>query len=128
MPVMNFQIEANPCGRVLYTGKITSVRRCVSVGGYTEGAVTLKPISLDEQEYGDEAVSETREMRLPFQNEYLFAEMIAPGTPIDKRGEVLCTVPELISLVGTDGYALGTQDLRYGTRVSVIAFAAHPHW
>jgi DUF917 family protein len=100
----------------------------VSAGGYTEGLVRLKPIDAEEQEYGDEVTTETREMRLPFQNEYLYAELIEPGQSIDKRGEIICTVPDLISLIGTDGYALGTQDLRYGVRVSVVAFTAHPHW
>lgn len=125
------QIEANPSGRVLYTGKIVHVHRYVSAGGYTEGSVRLKPLSEDEQEYGDAVGAERREMVLPFQNEYLYAELVEPGTAsaADRpRGEILCTVPDLISLVGTDGYALGTQDLRYGVRVSVVAFVAHPHW
>jgi DUF917 family protein len=123
-------MEANPSGRVLYTGKIISVHRYVSPGGYTEGSVRLKPISADEKEHGDNDVvsDEMREMRLPFQNEYLYAELIQPGQPADVRGRILCTVPDLISLIGTDGYALGTQDLRYGVRVSVVAFTAHPHW
>lgn len=86
------------------------------------------PISADEQEYGDDSASETREMRLPFQNEYLYAELLEPGSAPNVRGEILCTVPDLISLIGTDGYALGTQDLKYGVRVSVVAFTAHPHW
>ena len=103
----------------------------MSAGGYTEGSVRLKPLSEDEQEYGDAVGTETREMVLPFQNEYLYAELVEPGQASKAgrpRGEILCTVPDLISLVGTDGYALGTQDLRYGVRVSVVAFVAHPHW
>lgn len=107
------------------------VHRYVSAGGYTEGSVRLKPLAEDEQEYGDAVSAETREMVLPFQNEYLYAELVQPGeaSKADRpRGEILCTVPDLISLVGTDGYALGTQDLRYGVRVSVVAFVAHPHW
>lgn len=129
--VLNYlilQLEANPSGRVLYTGKIISVQRHVSAGGYTEGMVQLKPIGSEEQEYGDNALIETRHMRLPFQNEYLYAELFEPGQSVEKEGEILCTVPDLISLVGADGYALGTQDLRYGVRVSVVAFTAHPHW
>lgn len=126
------QVEANPSGRVLYTGKIVQVQRYVSAGGYTEGSVRLKPLSADEQEYGEDVSPETREMVLPFQNEYLYAELVEPGEASSKpgraRGEILCTVPDLISLVGSDGYALGTQDLRYGVRVSVVAFVAHPHW
>ncbi|KXJ86069.1 hypothetical protein Micbo1qcDRAFT_219929, partial [Microdochium bolleyi] len=121
-------IVTNPSGRVLYTGKIVSLTRHVSSGGYTEGLVELKPIGADEQEYGDASSPEARHMRLPFQNEYLYAELFEPGQPVDKRGEIMCTVPDLISLVGTDGYALGTQDLRYGVRVTVVAFTAHPHW
>lgn len=125
------QVEANPSGKVLYTGKIVNVHRYVSSGGYTEGSVRLKPLSEDEQEYGDEISAERREMVLPFQNEYLYAELVDPeevSNPSRKYGEILCTVPDLISLVGTDGYALGTQDLKYGVRVSVVAFVAHPHW
>ncbi|EXJ83126.1 hypothetical protein A1O1_06745 [Capronia coronata CBS 617.96] len=123
-------IVTNPSGRVLYTGKIVSVHRYISAAGYTEGTVRLKPISSEEQEYGDAAttMTETRDMILPFQNEYLYAELVAPDAEKGSRGEILCTVPDLISLVGTDGYALGTQDLRYGVRVSVVAFVAHPHW
>lgn len=130
-------MEANPSGRVLYTGKIISLTRHVSARGYTEGLVELKPIGADEREYGDSTSSsspssssshsETRHMRLPFQNEYLYAELFDPSQP-QQGGEIMCTVPDLISLVGTDGYALGTQDLRYGVRVTVVAFTAHPHW
>ncbi|KAJ9137866.1 Hydantoin utilization protein A [Pleurostoma richardsiae] len=126
--IMEAIMGANPSGRVLYTGKIVSVIREVSAGGYTEGRVRLKPIASDEQEYGDTAQAETRDMILPFQNEYLYAELVDPTAGKDAKGEILCTVPDLISLVGTDGYALGTQDLRYGVRVSVVAFVAHPHW
>lgn len=125
------QIEANPSGRLLYTGKIVNVHRYVSAGGYTEGSVRLKPLSENEQEYGDEISAECREMVLPFQNEYLYAELVDPeevSKSSRKYGEILCTVPDLISVVGTDGYALGTQDLKYGVRVSVVAFVAHPHW
>lgn len=126
--IMASIIAANPSGRVLYTGKIVSVIRDISAGGYTEGRVRLKPIASDEQEYGDSVQKETRELVLPFQNEYLYAELVDPKAEKGAKGEILCTVPDLISLVGTDGYALGTQDLRYGVRVSVVAFVAHPHW
>lgn len=105
-----------------------SVNRYISDGGYTEGTVRLKPISSDELEYGDTASMEKRDMVLPFQNEYLYAELVDPDAPKGTKGEILCTVPDLISLIGSDGYALGTQDLRYGVRVSVVAFVAHPHW
>lgn len=127
--VMQAIISANPSGRVLYRGKIVSVLRYVSKAGYTEGKVRLKALSGDDQEYGEAAMTETRDMVLPFQNEYLSAELVRPGEEAeDGSREIVCTVPDLISLCGTDGYALGTQDLRYGVRVSVVAFVAHPHW
>ena len=64
-------------------------------------------------------------MFLPFQNEYLYAALQDPGSG---KEDIVCTVPDLISLIGTDGYALGTQDIKYGVRVTVVAFVAHPHW
>lgn len=67
-------------------------------------------------------------MFLPFQNEYLYAGLREPNDPDGKNQEILCTVPDLISLIGSDGYALGTQDIKYGVRVTVVAFVAHPHW
>ena len=101
-----------------------NVRRYVSSGGYSEGSVRLKMISSEEREYGEEDVSETRDMVLPFQNEYLYAGL----QNSDGTEEVLAMVPDLISLIGQDGYALGTQDIKYGVRVNVVAFVAHPHW
>jgi DUF917 family protein len=139
--IMAAIVAMHGSGKVLYTGKIVHVHRYVSQAGYTEGSVRIQPIASEEQEYGDTAISaqEQRHMVLPFQNEYLLAEMVDPGVSnaaineaVEKKtllgGEVVCTVPDLISLVGTDGYALGTQDVRYGVRVSVLAFVAHPHW
>ncbi|KAM0420343.1 hypothetical protein ACHAPT_011885 [Fusarium lateritium] len=116
-------LRANPCGRLLYTGKIIDVRRFVSDGGYTEGSVRLRAIGAEEREVGETTCTETRDMVLPFQNEYLYAAL-----QDGKQEEVICTVPDLISLIGMDGYALGTQDIKYGLRVNVMAFVGHPHW
>lgn len=78
----------------------------------------------EEKEYGESTVAETREMVLPFQNEYLYAGLQNE----DGSEEILATVPDLISLLGSDGAALGTQDIKYGLKVNVVAFVAHPHW
>ncbi|KAF2773044.1 hypothetical protein EJ03DRAFT_387343 [Teratosphaeria nubilosa] len=137
-------LQASPSGKVLYTGKIVHVHRYISPGGYTEGHVRLKPIGSEEREFGDATIAdggESRDMFLPFQNEYIIASLIPSETPNrrldsgvshDSRkrvpeGEIVAMVPDLISLVGTDGYALGTQDLRYGVRVSVVSLVANPH-
>lgn len=66
-------------------------------------------------------------MTIPFQNEYLYAALSdADGSESSQR--VVCTVPDLISILGQDGEAIGSQDLRYGLRVNVIALPAHPLW
>lgn len=63
---------------------------------------------------------------IPFQNEFLYAAYTdASGS---EEGEIVCTVPDLISILGQDGEAIGSQELRYGLRVSVIAMPAHPLW
>lgn len=72
---------------------------------------------------GETVFNETRDMVLPFQNEYLYAALVDG----DKE-EIVCTVPDLISLIGMDGYALGTQDIKYGLRVNVMGFVGHKHW
>lgn len=66
-------------------------------------------------------------MVIPFQNEYLYAALgDSKGSKESQR--VVCTVPDLISILGQDGEAIGSQDLRYGLRVSVIGLPAHPLW
>lgn len=51
------------------------------------------------------------------------------ATPNDKsQHEIICTVPDLISILGQDGEAIGSQELRYGLHVDVIGMPAHPLW
>ena len=57
-----------------------------------------------------------RKVEIDFQNENLIAR---------SNGDVLCTVPDLITLVSLDdGEAIGTESLRYGLRVAVLALPA----
>lgn len=112
---------------LLYTGKIIDVTRDVS-RGYTIGRAVLEPLSSEEQQdMGSESTAETRNLVIPFQNEYLAARFVRPGQS-DEEGEVACTVPDLISIVGSDGEAVGSPELRYGLRVKVIAMPASPIW
>lgn len=123
-----FDISA---GKVLFVGKIVDVQRHVG-GGYTMGAVVLAPIEDDEKEYttaatNGDAATNNKHMIIPFQNEYLYAALCdAAGS--ESTRQVVCTVPDLISILGQDGEAIGSQDLRYGLRVSVVALPAHPLW
>lgn len=95
------------------------------------GAVIIAP--LDDEERDAMAVSKqqtassSRHMTIPFQNEYLYAAL-TDSEGSEATQEVVCTVPDLISILGQDGEAIGSQDLRYGLHVNVIALPAHPLW
>ena len=121
------QFASTP-GKLLFTGKIIDVRRDIN-RGYTMGSVLLAPLNDNEREASssnEQTSPQQKHMIVPFQNEYLYARYTdAAG---EEEGEVVCTVPDLISILGQDGEAIGSQDLRYGLRVSVIAIAAHPLW
>ncbi|PIG82771.1 hydantoinase/oxoprolinase [Aspergillus arachidicola] len=120
-------------GKLLYTGKIIDVRRDVS-RGYTMGCCLLAPLSSDERESTissscADGLEENRYLVIPFQNEFLYAAYTDPDAPEEiTKQDVICTVPDLISILGQDGEAIGSQELRYGLKVNVIAMAAHPLW
>jgi DUF917 family protein len=94
------------------------------------GAVVIAPLKDEDRDPSNtskQAVPTDRHMTIPFQNEFLYAALTdAAGT--EETQEVVCTVPDLISILGQDGEAIGSQDLRYGLRVNVIALPAHPLW
>ena len=113
--------------RLLYTGKIVDVDRDVS-RGYTVGRCLIAPIQADEDENRSyPGMEQTRQLVVPFQNEFLYAAFVEPSS-IDGKEDVICTVPDLISILGQDGEAIGSQELRYGLRVKVIGMPAHPLW
>ncbi|KAF9891406.1 hypothetical protein FE257_004262 [Aspergillus nanangensis] len=117
-------------GKLLYTGKIVDVRRDVT-RGYTMGYCLIAPLSADERETTVEpdVANESRCLVVPFQNEFLYAAYADEHSPEDQsKQEVICTVPDLISILAQDGEAIGSQELRYGLKVNVIAMAAHPLW
>lgn len=97
--------------------------------GYTIGHCLIRPLSADEMEAPSSSVTpeEHRNLVIPFQNEYLYAAHIDPSDPTGKEN-VICTVPDLISILGSHGIALGSQELRYGLHVTVIGIPAHPLW
>ena len=113
--------------KLLYTGKIIDVTRDIS-RGYTVGRCLIAPLSDDEQKGEGAALQrQTKHMSIPFQNEYLAASLVGgDGNPAIE--ETICIVPDLISVLGQDGEALGSPELRYGLKVRVIAMPAHPLW
>lgn len=93
------------------------------------GTVIIAPLGGEDREsnISQQLVSSDRHMTIPFQNEYLYAAL-SDSTGSKESQEVVCTVPNLISVLGQDGEAVGSQDLRYGLRVNVIGLPAHPLW
>ncbi|KIX98979.1 uncharacterized protein Z520_05440 [Fonsecaea multimorphosa CBS 102226] len=131
----------------LYVGKIVDVTRDVS-RGYTVGRCVIAPLSAEEQDDVDDRSNppstrqenghETRYLVIPFQNEYLSAGFIrqfppttppaSSSSPLELEEDIICTVPDLISILGSDGEALGSPELRYGLKVRVIGMPASPLW
>jgi DUF917 family protein len=92
-------------GLVLFRGKITDVMRRATEG-WLRGRIAIEGL--------DDDLGQT--MAIDFQNEFSVAW----------RGDrVAATVPDLITLVDSaSGDAIGTETVRYGQRVTVIALPA----
>ncbi len=91
-------------GRVLFRGKIMDVER-KTTGGFARGRLQIAGFG-----------SDAGEMLIDFQNENLIAY---------QHDEAVCMVPDLITLLRLeDGEPIGTEMLRYGLRVAVIAMPA----
>ena len=94
-------------GRLLFTGKVTDINRRTT-GGFLKGDAALDGIADDAGHRFDVA----------FQNEYLMGWR-------DENTVVM--VPDIICLMDSEsGEAVGTETLRYGQRIGVIALPAPP--
>jgi uncharacterized protein len=93
----------------LVTGKIADVER-LTRSGFVRGSVVVEGLGADAG----------RLIRIELQNENLVAL---------ERGRVLASVPDLITVLDSEtADAIATERLRYGQRVTVIAFACAPVW
>jgi len=93
----------------LVSGKIADVERQTR-GGWVRGSVVVEGLGADAG----------RLIRLELQNENLVA--------LD-RGRVLASVPDLITVLDAEtSDVIATERIRYGQRVTVIAFACAPIW
>ncbi|MEU9337010.1 DUF917 domain-containing protein [Streptomyces sp. NPDC048290] len=96
-------------GRLVFTGKVTDVRRRTE-GGFARGEALLDGLG-DHAGHG---------MELAFQNEHLVAR---------RDGGVVVSVPDLICVLDTDsGAPVTTEALRYGMRVSVVGAPCDERW
>ncbi|MGI5286477.1 DUF917 domain-containing protein [Nonomuraea polychroma] len=93
----------------LIDGKIVEVERNTG-GGFVRGSVVLDGTGADSG----------RMVRIEIQNENLV---------VFESGEVRASVPDLITVVDAQtAEAISTETLRYGQRVSVLAWACHALW
>ena len=94
---------------LLLHGKLTDVERRVA-GGFVRGSATVE--GLDEHR--------GRLLQLEIQNENLVA--LEGDRP-------RAMVPDIITVLDAEtGHAIHTERLRYGQRVSVVAFPCDPVW
>ena len=93
----------------LVSGKISDVAR-ETRDGWVRGSVVVEGLGADAG----------RLIRLELQNENLVAL---------ERGKVLASVPDLITVLDSEtADAIATERIRYGQRVTVIAFPCDPVW
>ncbi|GAA3551268.1 DUF917 domain-containing protein [Nonomuraea rosea] len=93
----------------LITGKLTDVERRTT-GGFVRGTATIDGTGDDRG----------RRLALELQNENLVAI---------ENGQVRAMVPDLITVVDTEtAAAVQTESLRYGQRVTVLAWPCDPLW
>ena len=92
-------------GMELLHGKVTNVER-QTTGGYLRGAVDIAGVDADAG----------MNVRIAFQNEFTVAW---------RDGEPCATTPDLICVLDQDsGEAVGTEVIRLGQRVAVVALPA----
>ena len=93
----------------LITGKVLDVERRTT-SGFARGSVVVEGLGADTG----------RLVRLELQNENLVAL---------EHGRLLASVPDLITVLDSDtAEAIATERIRYGQRVTVIAFPCDPVW
>ena len=107
-PTMEALMSVVPHARHLFTGKVVDVARRTAAG-FARGTIALEGL----------AAHRGGRLRIDFQNEYLVARLE------DGRDGALCTVPDLLVLLEHEsGRAVGTELLRYGLRIEVLALPA----
>ncbi|MNV13514.1 hypothetical protein D3C71_1041560 [compost metagenome] len=92
-------------GKQLFRGKVVDVAR-ETTGGFLRGSTTIEGIDADRGS----------RLELAFQNEWAVAF---------RDGQPVAMTPDLLCLLDTvSGSAIGTESVRYGQRVTVVALPA----
>jgi uncharacterized protein len=103
------ELVAELHGYRLLEGKIVDVERRTT-GGFARGTASIEGLGSDTG----------RTLAIEIQNENLVAR---------ENGRVVASVPDLITVIDSHtAQTVTTERLRYGQRVSVIAFPCDPIW
>jgi DUF917 family protein len=95
--------------RIIFNGRVKDIDRR-TVGGFARGSARFDGL---EEWRG-------HTFKLDFQNEFLMAE---------RDGEIICTTPDLITLLEAEsGNPVTADALRYGLRLVALAFPCNPQW
>ncbi|KRR21437.1 hypothetical protein CQ14_07270 [Bradyrhizobium lablabi] len=98
---------ASEGGKKLFTGKIVDVARRTTEG-FLRGSATVEG---SDEDRGDK-------LKLSFQNEWVVAW---------RNDEAIAMSPDLICVLDSaNGHAVGTETVRYGQRVTIVALPAPP--
>ncbi|CAK7221179.1 hypothetical protein SBRCBS47491_004439 [Sporothrix bragantina] len=89
----------------IFIGRVSNIIRKVE-GGWPVGTATIKPANDDDD--ADAAGADKPSLFLEFQ--------------------LVCTTPDLITVLDTAGSAVAMYEMRYGLMVTVILLPAHPLW
>lgn len=93
----------------LFHGRLTDIDRR-TVGGFARGSARFDGV--------EDWKGQT--FQLDFQNEFLMAA---------RNGEIVCTTPDLITLLEAEsGNPVTADSLRYGLRLVALAFPCNPQW
>jgi DUF917 family protein len=98
-------VLAHADGKIIFKGKVSDVNRRTT-GGFLRGTATLDGLDSDRDS----------KLELAFQNEW--AVGLRDGKPIVMTPDLICVLDTV------SGEAIGTETLRYGQRVTVIALPA----
>lgn len=123
-------------GQVLFKGKIIGVERTLRMG-HVYGECIIEGVDIVDDEVT--ATSEEKRapfeglIKIPFKNENIaaikFTKTEIDGETVDKEGEVLGVVPDLITVIDAhNGEAIGTPEYRYGLLVIVLGITASERW
>jgi DUF917 family protein len=92
-------------GKQLFRGKVIDVAR-ETTGGFLRGSTVIEGMDADKGS----------RMELAFQNEWAVA--FRDGSPVAMTPDLLCLLDTV------SGSAIGTESVRYGQRVTVVALPA----